>query len=443
VYQEHLTKIYKKLSGCTGIEAEAFRSDIGKKKLDKVEARKPQFIENATKLIGKEVAEEVWDQIVTFGQYGFNKSHAISYFYLSYATAFLKHFYPLQWWCGVLRDANKEKIEQFWPYCKQYIILPDIQFSTGSFYIKDDKIIAPLSIIKGLGEKAHTELVENSPYKNIEDFTEKIAKTKKSTYVNESGEIKTKRSNLNNSGVIGKLIVSGVMDSLFPHGLNTIEKLEFFNLKMAEALGKKRPEKINPRYAITNPLDIYQIRKDFLAVYSKFLAPDLYLARVHGVQKKTVGVKDYYIYYPEDPKVLSKIMAQGIEKIKPMPFLDGKTFQELNTQASIDNGKVLRVAVATFVMDENKFSYKQRDRQKKETGLMLSAKKYLLDIDGVTKEFVKWPEYESPYKLKALKENTVGTIAIAILSKRKELTDFNIDAIIPVHSSRKDESEKE
>lgn len=434
VYQEQLTKLYKQLTDCTGIEAEAFRGDIGKKKMDKVEARRQNFLNKASQKVGEEEAKKIWDQIYTFGQYGFNLSHAVSYFYTSYATAFLKHHFPLEWWCGVLQNAKKEEIEEFWPYCKHLVILPDIQHSTDNFYIKDGKIIAPLSIIKGLGEKAHQELVENAPYRDIEDFTNKIAKTKSRVVLTETAESKAKmaRSNLN-SGVIGKLIVSGVMDSLFPSDLDTVGKLEHFNLKLAEALNKKRPDKINEKYAITNPLQIYQLRKDLLSVYSDYLGPSLLSLKTNGVSKKTVGSNTYYMYYPEDPKVLSCIMGQGLEKLKPMPILNGKTLQHLNTQATIEEGKVLRVAVAGYVVEENTFSYEKKDKNKQKTGITLKAKKYTLDIDGFTKTFVKWPQYDSPYKLQALKEKCEKSIVIAILSKKKELNDFNLDAVVPIY----------
>lgn len=436
VYQEHLTKIYRQLTGCSGIEGETFRSDIGKKKMDLVEARKPSFIEKASLIVGKEDAEAIWDQIVTFGQYGFNKSHAISYFDITYATAFLKKFYPIEWWAGVLQNADKDEIEEFWPYCKEHVVLPDIQHSTNNFYVKEKKIISPLSIIKGLGPKAHDELVAGAPYKDIEDFTNKIAKIKHALTATEDG-FKAGRSQLN-SAVIGKLVVSGVMDSLFPAGMNIIEKLEYFNMKLAESLRKKRPEKINEKFAITSPLQIYQMRKDFLAIYSSDLIPSLYNCKTEGVIKKTIGVDSYYNFYSSDPKVLSLIASQGLSKLKPVTFVNGRTLNELNTAATIEDGQVLRVAVAAYVQEESSFSYDKKGKDKKRTGVMLKAKKYKLDVDGFTKEYVKWPEYNPPHKLAALKENVEKCIVIAILSKRKELTDFNIDAIIPIQSRLQD-----
>jgi hypothetical protein len=236
------------------------------------------------------------------------------------------------------------------------------------------------------------------------------------------------------SAVIGKLVVSGVMDSLFPSGMDIVQKLEYFNLKLAESLRKKRPEKINDKYAITSPFQIYQMRKDFLAVYSSNLIPALYSSKIEGVTKKVVGVDSHYMYYSSDPKTLSLIHSQGLSKLKSVLFVNGKTLSELNLHASIDEGQVLRVAVAAYVQEEKTFNYSKKGKDKKKTGEVLRAKKYKLDVDGFSKEYVKWPDYNPPNKLQALRENTEKCIVIAILSKRKELTDFSIDAIIPVQS---------
>jgi DNA polymerase-3 subunit alpha len=73
------------------------------------------------------VATELWESLETFGQYGFNKSHAVCYVVISYACAFLKHFYPLEWWTAVLRNASKNEVDlKFWQHCGHLILLPDI-----------------------------------------------------------------------------------------------------------------------------------------------------------------------------------------------------------------------------------------------------------------------------------------------------------------------------
>lgn len=76
VYQEQLQKIYQHLTGCTGSEAEEFRSNVAKKKMEKVNKAYGFFFENASKKIGEHVAKQLWDTIVTWGQYGFNLSVA-------------------------------------------------------------------------------------------------------------------------------------------------------------------------------------------------------------------------------------------------------------------------------------------------------------------------------------------------------------------------------
>lgn len=436
VYQENLTKVYKDLTGCSGAEAEAFRGDISKKKMTKVMARYTPFIEAASKKVGEEVAKSIWEQIVTFGQYGFNKSHAFCYFYISYATAFLKKFYPLEWWCAVLQNASKDEIvTQFWPHCKDFVVLPDIRISKNNFYIKDNKIVAPLSLIKGLGPKAQAEISDNIPYTDLKDFCDKIAnrKTKATVFDAETGKAKAGLSALN-VGVVNKLIISGVMDSLFEK-TDLLTKLETYQAQLAISLNKKRPEKVKEQFQLLDPIQIYQYRKQLLEIYSSFLAPVFYTGKVSGIERKTMGTEAYYVYHPiNDAKIISSLLEQMGSKhmFKPLPIVNGKQFYELNESATLYENQVLRIAVAAYVEEEKSFKFQKKEGGRP-TGIFLSAKKYKLDIDGVTQEVVKWPDYNTN-KLVSVKEDLTGCMVVAVLSKKKENVPFKLDAIIKTHN---------
>lgn len=433
VYQEDLTKIYKLLTDCSGIDAENFRSIISKKKMEEVLAKYPFFMKNASEKVGQETAQAIWDQIYTFGQYGFNKSHAMCYFYISYATAFLKKHFPLEWWCAVLQNAKKEEIvEKFWAYCKDMVILPDIRYSKDNFFIKDNKIIAPLGLIKGLGPAAQKEIDENSPYKDLADFCNKIANTKtKNITTGEDGKVKAGRSSLNN-GVTSKLIISGVMDSLFPDQHDLLSKLEKFQEQLAISLNKKRPEKVKEEFQVLNPIQIYQYRKKLLEVYSDFI-PEL--TNIEGVHKKSAGRANFYTYHPiNSPKVISSIFEQSETRklFQPLPVLNGKQFIQLNSETSLYEGEVLKVAVVAYVEEERNFQFK-----KKGTDLLLKAKNYKLDIDGAVAEVVKWPEYKTN-KLNCVKEDLTGCIVVAVLTKNKETQPFKLSSIIKVANKLED-----
>lgn len=435
VFQEQLQSIYQQLTDCSGIDANKFRNDIGKKEMQKVLKRYPFFMEKATEKIGKETAQKIWDQIYTFGQYGFNKSHATCYGMLAYACAYLKYHFKLEWWCAVLRNAEKNEIgEKFWKYCKDIVLLPDIQSSRQMFEIQGSKIIAPINMLLGVGPGAHAELVANVPYKDIDDFCQKIAKCKvQKTKINETtNKIKLGTSALN-KGVVSKLIVSGVMDSLFPSGLDIVSKLEMYQTSLAKALEKKRPEKIDQKYSSLNSLKIYQHRKSILPVYSSWLVPHLYDLKIDGISRKVINYKSgdmyNYSYLPEKPETINLILKSSYMKSmfkQALPFVDGIIFAQMNESASIPMYGSCRVAVGAYVVEVKSFEYTNKQNGKK-----LKSYKFVLDIDGNIVEMVKWANREG-------KENFIppgeleGSIVVAILSKRKEYDPFQIDAILKI-----------
>src|SRR6185369_17854371 len=91
VFQEQLQRIFQEVGGTTAIEANNFRQDISKKKMDKVIKHGQKFQKGAIPTLGEKTAHVLWQQMETFGQYGFNASHAVCYMVVSYACAWLKH----------------------------------------------------------------------------------------------------------------------------------------------------------------------------------------------------------------------------------------------------------------------------------------------------------------------------------------------------------------
>ena len=114
----------------------------------------------------------------TFSGYGFNHSHSISYSYLGYVCQYLKTHYPLEWWCSCLKHTidKPDKFGEFFQAAQDYIILPDINYSTNEFYIRDNKIQFPFNTIKEIGLAANKEIEKKRPYTSIDDFYERIYK---------------------------------------------------------------------------------------------------------------------------------------------------------------------------------------------------------------------------------------------------------------------------
>jgi DNA-directed DNA polymerase III PolC len=426
VYQEQLQQAYQYLTGCTGPEAEEFRRNIAKKKMEKVLAAYPNFIEKASiKLGSKDDAEKAWGFFKTFGQYGFNKSHSVCYSIIGYACAYLKHHYPLEWWTAVLRNATKEEInEKFWRYCGHLIDLPDVTKSRDTFEIVNERIQAPLSLLHGVGEKAHQQLVAGRPYANIDDFCNRIQQFKEAgaTYtkkterkekknrktgevtVEEKEVIKKKlATSALNRGICYTLLISGAMDSLFPPDYASLDMLQAYEESLARATGKKKVEPVKPEYVNVHQLTRYQMRKQILPAYSAKLLPMFEERGIEGVYKDG---KRYGYKWKEFVPFASVSDLERINAISPFP----------------DNP--LKVAVAAYVENVRRFNY--GDGKAKE------AVDYTLDVDGGRMKFVKWGRREDGKLSEKFKTDYTGCIIIAILSKYKEGKPFTLEDIIVV-----------
>ena len=168
VYQEQIMEIAVKVAGFTIGESDTLRKGIGKKQIDMIEKMKSKFMES--NIISKENLGKIWDLIVQFGEYGFNKSHSAAYAYISYITAYLKAHYRKEYMAAFIsyeQDISQTHIK------KLKIYPPDINKSKEFWTVEKDGIRVGLRHIKSIGEKAIETIIENKPYKNFEDFIEK------------------------------------------------------------------------------------------------------------------------------------------------------------------------------------------------------------------------------------------------------------------------------
>lgn len=407
VFQESLQQVYQYLTGCTGSEAETFRRYIARKKMDKVDAAYPNFIEQASKKVGKEAAERIWDQIKTFGQYGFNMSHSLCYSDTGYVCAFLKYHHFLEWWAGVLKNANKNEIAStFWGFIKDHVDMPDITVSKEDWTVVDGRLRAPLGFLAGVGEKAGVELEKGRPYKDIADFVAKIEKTKdENSYFDEKRGRRVRGRSALHRGIVCKLIVAGAMDSLFPEGLSDIEKIDMYLEESANAR-KIKKEAVPKEYLDLDPLTRYQFRKSILPIYSESLVDAVY--SVGGIEmNKEVKEDGSTVYSGTDPRgnVFRFVNGRHLRLLEKAPI-------------TVD------VAVAAYVLDERQFSY-GADKSKK-------AVSYSFDIDGEVFEFVAWADRKGNIKTPV---NTKGSIVVVALNKWNKDRPFAIKEVVVVRSS--------
>ncbi len=189
VYQEQVMRILNRLGGIQLREAYTCIKAISKKKEEIIARNHEQFIEGSVgNGVNKNVAENLWQMILKFAGYGFNKSHSTAYALIAYQTAYLKSHYPLQFMAALLtgdiphrnflrKDSLIEHIED----CQRIgieVVPPSVNYSNVNFDVSDDKIMFALSAIKGVGAAASAALVkerkENGPYKDIFEFCERV-----------------------------------------------------------------------------------------------------------------------------------------------------------------------------------------------------------------------------------------------------------------------------
>ena len=178
IYQEQILEIAKTLAGYSLGQADILRRAISKKKESILIEEKPKFINSCINNgFSKEVAEQVYNLILKFANYGFNKSHSVGYATIAYKMAFLKKHFFKYFQVSILNNniGNDTKTKVYILETKNKnieIIGPDINLSTDKYQLIDDKIICPLSIITNVGHLITTEIIKNreEKYKDFIDF---------------------------------------------------------------------------------------------------------------------------------------------------------------------------------------------------------------------------------------------------------------------------------
>ena len=184
IYQEQVMQIAQKLSGFTAGEADILRRAMGKKKRAELERQKQGFIAGALKNgISKDVAASIFLKIEPFAEYGFNKSHAAAYAIISYQTAFLKTYYPKEFFAASMTMdlSNQNKLGEFYEELKRIdikVVRPDINKCFADFKFDENNFYYALGGIKSVGYEAISNVVkerkENGEFKSINDFLNRV-----------------------------------------------------------------------------------------------------------------------------------------------------------------------------------------------------------------------------------------------------------------------------
>ncbi len=167
VYQEQVIQIANKVGGMSLAEADILRRAMGKKDLAAMKEQKEKFTGGAVKNgISKRTAEEIFDAIDKFANYGFNKSHAVAYSYVAYQTAYLKAHFTAEFLAANLTNefGNSDKVALFLEDCRKLkieVLPPDVNNPSVTFDVHEGKIRFGMSAIKNVGITAVEEIISS------------------------------------------------------------------------------------------------------------------------------------------------------------------------------------------------------------------------------------------------------------------------------------------
>ena len=202
VYQEQVMQIVQTIGGFSLGEADIIRRAMGKKNIEYMKQKADEFADGAVKKgLKREEAIELFNLIEKFAGYGFNKSHSAAYAMITYQTAYLKTYYPVEFFASLL-SADKDNTDKMVEYIKELnrmglkLIPPSIDKSGDDFTPSKEGVMFGLGGIKGVGSKAIESIIKNRPFKSLEEFIKKVDTQKV------------------NKRVIEALAKSGAMDSL-------------------------------------------------------------------------------------------------------------------------------------------------------------------------------------------------------------------------------------
>ena len=218
VYQEQVMQIVRELGGYSYGRSDLVRRAMSKKKVSVMEQERKNFIYGITDEEGNEVvkgavrngvdeftANKIFDEMMDFASYAFNKSHAAAYAVVAYQTAWLKHYYPVEFLAASLNSflGSSDKVSQYVNECKALnikVLPPDVNESNVKFAVVNEKIRFGLAAVKNVGENAIQSMIaertQNGLFTTFLDFCQRI----------EGREI--------NKRCIESLIKSGAFDSL-------------------------------------------------------------------------------------------------------------------------------------------------------------------------------------------------------------------------------------
>lgn len=253
VYQEQVMQIVRDLAGYTLGRSDLLRRAMSKKKGDVMRKERQSFVYGNAEEdvpgciangISEQTANKIYDEMIDFAKYAFNKSHAAAYAVVAYQTAWLKYYYPVEFMAALMTSVIDvpSKVSEYIYSCRQMgieILPPDINKGVGDFSVDKGKIRYGLTAIKSIGRPVIATIIEErnvrGVFKNLKDFIERMSEK----------EVINKRA-------IENFIKSGAFDSLG----GTRKQLMIIYVQILDQVNREK------KYSMTGQMSLFDMVSD-------------------------------------------------------------------------------------------------------------------------------------------------------------------------------------
>ena len=290
VYQEQVIEIFRSLAGYSMGQADNIRRAISKKKQKIIDAERKTFVYGDTEQgipgcihrgVPEAVAQSIYDEIVDFANYAFNKAHAVCYAVVAYQTAYLKCHYPKQYMAALMTSVldSAEKVSGYIAECKSMgipVLPPDINRSADTFTVEGDAIRFGLGAVKNVGRGLIRTMAarraDGGDFKSLEDFLQRMGE----------GEL--------NKRAVENFIKCGAMDCF---GYHRSELLAVYE-SMMDSVSASRKKNLDGQMGLFSMLEA----EDKAAAIPIPKLPEMNKADLMALEKETTGI--YLSGHPMD-----------------------------------------------------------------------------------------------------------------------------------------------
>lgn len=414
VYQEQVMQIVRDIGGFTMGGADLLRRAMGKKKMDVMEKERKRFIYGETDEKGQVIvkgairngvdektANRIYDLMIDFAKYAFNKSHSAAYAVVAYRTAWLKYYYPVEFMAALISSVmdDTNSVSLYIQECKRIgieILPPDINESYKKFTVVNGKIRFGLMAVKNVGEALIDGIIDarkSGPFKSFTDFCERIE--------NINPSIMNKRA-------VESLIKCGAMNSL---GGNRAQLLAIFE-KTMDSIHADRKRNIDGQFSMFENID-NNMHGDNLPELKEFSQRNLL-----AMEKETLG-----IYISGHPLKPYEEELKRITTINTSEIFQANEHMENNMSEDLDGKRVIIGGIINS----------KKNKITKNNNMMAFIS--LEDLYG-TIECIVFPATYEKYN-RAIEEDNIVIIEGKISTSEEEEPKIICERISPLSKYRK------